>query len=775
MPLKFSTASSVEQICWDLRHSEFKRSKNRALINDLFNGAPPYTEQEVQDNNISTNVNDLSASVINASARRQVWNALITPNPLVTVSLDSGPSYKRMDWAQSITTRWNKAMMRSSQFMELRDGVGAQVILHGISPTLWEDQERWLQHEIGIEDVLIPANALRSLRNLPFLAIYRQYSANQLFDMTTGPNVDPAWNMPLVKSCLDWVDKQANAMLGQNWPAMWMPEKSAERWKSDSGCYATGAIPTIDCFDFLFYSDDGKDSGWKRRIVLDAWGQPGQNGQMPAATDRKFTHGKNEFLYNSEDRIYADKMSKFIHFQFGDASAVAPFRYHSVRSMGFLLYAVCHLQNRLKCRLSDACFESMLQYFRAENPTDAERAQAINLVDKGIIPSGVNFVGAQERWKIDQALITTQIEMNRQSMSDVSTAFSQNMEETQADETATLTMARVNSTAALVGSMLNRIYAYEIFRYEEIARRFCIPNSKDPDVLAFRLGCYHDNVPEEMLESERWNLTLTKVIGGGHKMMQVAIVDKLMATRPLHGPEAQAKILKLHDATVTDDWSLAEDLNPDQPHVSDSVHDSELAFGTLMQGSIVTPRPGLNPIEVIETILKLMAVKISQIHKSGDVGTPQDVIGLQNCAQYVGAFVQQLQQDPEMKQQVKQYGDFLGKAMNEVKAFAQRQQEAAQQAQQQNGHDPEASAKLEATKAQAEQKLQIASDTHALKTAQKRITFQEKTKQDAEKAQVKIATDLAEHQATLAKTGLEARHAQELHDKAKKDAGPKPE
>ena len=53
-----------------------------------------------------------------------------------------------------------------------------------------------------------------------------------------------------------------------------------------------------------------------------------------------------------------------MHVQFADGSVVPPFRWHSVRSLGYQLYALCHLLNWLRCRLSDAVFESMMWYFR---------------------------------------------------------------------------------------------------------------------------------------------------------------------------------------------------------------------------------------------------------------------------------------------------------------------------------------------------------------------------------------------------------------------------
>src|SRR5690349_6486385 len=77
------------------------------------------------------------------------------------------------------------------------------------------------------------------------------------------------------------------------------------------------------------------------------------------------------FLYSSGDRIYGDDLQQMASFQFADLSAVAPFRYHSVRSLGFLLYAPCHLQMRMRCKFSEAVFENLMMYFRVHNMDEA--------------------------------------------------------------------------------------------------------------------------------------------------------------------------------------------------------------------------------------------------------------------------------------------------------------------------------------------------------------------------------------------------------------------
>lgn len=757
--MNFKTAQAVEQVVWQLLLAEFPRANNRARINALFNGAPPYSADQMRDNKVATNYNDLSATNLDHSARRQISNALTSADPLVTVNLDYGPAHKRGEWGAKITKEWNKPMINSAKFLDLREGTGASVVLHGVGPATWEDKQLWHQSELGIEDVLVPSNTLRSLENLPFLTIFRQYSANQLYKMTKGPRVDPGWNMPIVDQALKWADQQARTLLGQNWPEYWMPEKFEERVKQDSGLFASDAVPTIDCYDFYFWNDDGKQSGWNRRIILDAWGQPGVGGvfSKPDSNSRRFDWSKGEFLYDSGKRIYTDKLDKIIHFQFGDASAVAPFRYHSIRSLGFLLYAVCHLQNRLNCRFTDSVFEALMQYFRINNPQDVDRLQKVDLIDKGFLPEGMQFVRPEERWQVNEQLVESLFAKLRQTMSDQSSSFTQEYDEEKGDnETATRTMAKVNSQASLVGSMINSMYARENFRYREIARRFCIPNSKDPDVRKFRVECLKAGVPEDALNHDRWDLQINRVMGGGNKMLEVSIAKELYATKAAHGPEAQIEIQRKFDAAITGDWKLAMSLNPEAPHVSDSIHDTEQTFGTFLAGGTVSPREGLNAIEVSQTMLRLIQGKVQQIMQTGGVGTPQEVQGLAGAIQYTQSFIQQLAQDKTQKALVKELNDALKNESNEVKGMAQRQQQAAQKAAQGNGGDPKDAAKVQATIITAQTKAALAAKSHAQKTAQRALQFEQKSRQDEQKHAMemqmegqKAAVELTKHRVKL--------------------------
>jgi hypothetical protein len=764
--MDFKTAAAVETVAWQLRLADWPRARNRARLNDLYNGFPPYTEEEQRQNRIATNVNFLEGTKLLHDGRRQLSTALTGGNQYFTVDLDYGPRWKRRQWSAKITQEINRRMRESRAYLDTLDSTCASNILHGIGASGWSDGQHWCPDPYGIEDVLVPSNTYVSLKNLPFFVLYRQYTGYELYKMTHGPNRDPAWNMPLVERAISWVDEQARTLNGTTWPEVWSPEKMQERIKQDGGLYASDAVPTVDALDLFFWSDEGKNSGWRRRIVLDAWGSPGvggvggipsspKMGQSADMPDRNFLGTRDEFLYNPGKRKYADKLDQIVHFQFADCSCVSPFRYHSVRSLGFLLYSVCHLQNRLRCKFNDATFESLLQYFRVSNPADAQRVTKIDLIDRGVIPDGIDFVKAQDRWTVPAALAESLLGLNRQTMADNAASFTQDFDfdKENTQETATRTMAKVNSTAALIGAMLNKIYNQQAFQYQEIARRFCIKNSVDPDVRKFRVNCLKAGIPEEALNAACWNVQPVRVIGSGNKMLQVAMADKLMAIRPTLDADSQKQVDRIYILANSDDPSLASQLVPESKPVSDSVHDAQAGLGTIMAGLPFSIEGGMNHSEYVEVWLHAMALLIQRIEMTGAMATPQELIGLQNLALHIGQQIQVIAQDKREKARVKKYSEDLAKLTNVVKGYAQRLQEQRQKGAAQS--DPKDAAKVQAMIIAAKTKAQLNAESHAQKTAQRQIQFEQQMKQENIRHGLGVHHDLREHAADLHKKAVE--------------------
>lgn len=745
--MNFSDPDKVYTLVEAMRVADQPRAFNRALIDDLFNGLPPFTESQRRDNNLDTNVNFLEGPNIAHSARRQLHNAFLKPGNYFNVDLDFGPPHLRINWSNVITKNINRTLKRSMPYMEALRSTFAQIVLHGVGPVFWENQNHWCPYSRGIEDVLVPSGTLVTMENLDHLAVFRNYTAAELYRKTHGDYVDPGWNVKMAEMIVNNLSKDYAQTT--NWNDWRFPEKLAQDIKENAGYYGSDAVPTVNCWDFYFLNDKGDE--WHRKIIIDS--------QNPSNSDGLSTlFGSKKFLYESK-KAYAPSLDRFMHVQFADSSSVAPFRWHSVRSLGYLLYAVCHLQNRLRCRFTDSVFESLLWYFHNVAEEDREKLLQVQLHHMGIIPQGVSFVPANERFQPNEALVQMGMSQNRQLMSENSAAFVQEVNDgTRKELTATETMARVHTANAMVGAMLNLAYVYQTSQYREICRRFC--EGDDPDCEDFRDRTQKDGVPKEAFDVEKWNVEPERVIGTGNKALEIAQADRLMAARNLYDPEAQRTILHIYTEANTDDPNLAETLVPMQPNKAPSTSENQasLAMGTLMLGLPVAPPRDISYIEYTDTLLKLTGVLVQQYEQGGGMVDRQTLKGLVNTATYIQSLIHHISGDENEKQRVKVYMDALGQIESMIKAFAQRLQEQESKMQM----DPETMAKIQQQNALVQSKIQRDTVVTQQKVQQSDAKFQQRLEQGEAKLQTALGEQAMRTRADL--TEQQLRTAADLQE-----------
>jgi hypothetical protein len=521
-------------------------------------------------------------------------------------------------------------------------------------------------------------------------------------------------------------------------------------------------------------NDSEGEYGWNRRIILDS----GQD------TGNKMGIQDNEFLYNPGSRKYADKLSEILHVQFGDASRVPPFLWHTVRSLGWLLYSICQLQNRLRCAFNEHVFESLMQYFTC-NPGDEEMVKKMDLTSHNALPNGIRFMPRNERWSVDQRLVESDMMLNQQTIASSAMSYTQDLPfDQQKDKTATQFVGEQNATNAMVAAMLNRAYDYEGERHREICRRFCIDNSRDPDVRAFRLDCLKAGIPIEALDANRWNVTPEKVIGMGNQQLAMQRVNMLMSQFNRHDPEAQREIMHEFDLVATGDAARADRLVPvTKDEITMGVHKAQDSVGSLMLGIEMHPVKGMNHIETVETLLAALGTMIINIEQAG--GNPQgagtqgmatraEIVGFQNLARYIGEHIQIIAQDPEEKARVAKYGKDLGVLMNTVKAYGQRLQEQMQAQSQdggQPGQDQEGAAKAQSLMLQTKAKVESQDMLAAGKEDRTHKKWQADQVRKAEAHQVEMANKLRQTEVEVAATDL--RTAAEIkRDNAKAENQP---
>jgi hypothetical protein len=637
---------------------EYIRGKNRAKVNNLFNGAPLLSDEDAKKMGLRINCNLGEAPIIGQHGRRQYSEAFTAPVRYFKVNLPDAPPEKRVDWETTITAKLNKILKESLHYFELQRSQWASVLLHGIAPKIWWNDYCWYPSYVALEDFRVPTDTKCSLENLTWFAIRCNYTEGELAKKVFGQYAQKGWNKKEISAILDRYHEKTSEQADYSWTTQ--PEKMAELVKQNAGFYASDAVPTIPLWHFYFLDDSNRAKPkWVLRVVPDI------KVQGPAPQD---------FLYNS-DKPVASKLSQIVHIQFGDLNNKAPFLYHSVRALGFLMMEPIFHSNLLQCRFLQHVHEHMNIWLRSVDPAGKAKAQKIEMFDRAFIPEGVSIVAQTERHQVNPQLVEMGLDLTKNLKQEASISYTQDSEAArQGEETATGVMARVNSVNALVSGLLTTAFNYQVFEYREICRRFCIKGSRDEEVREFQKAVKAAQIPPQWIDSSLWEVEPEKPIGNGNPTMAQAMASKLLEMRPMYDGTAQQEIL--HEATTifTGDPRKAQRWAPigGRTGVNDAQEHAELAFSTLMLGVPVRQKEGLSLIDQIETILGLTAGVIARIEKTGNMATPADTIGLRTAEQYTTTMIQQLAQDKAESPRAKQYADALGKLMNTVKGFEQR-------------------------------------------------------------------------------------------------------
>ena len=765
----YNDARQLDQICSDLVFADWKRGINRALISSLANGDPPDPEETEL-----TNFSSLQHTQLLHESRLTFNNGFFQQGQYITCYTDhpKAPAHKRDMWAKIVEKEANRPLIETVDYFAALRSKFALLVLHGIAPAIWRNSYEVIPDPLSVSDVLTPINTLVGFKNLPILVVRKSFTSGEFNDLVVAPKRDPGWNMPFVKRCMAWVDEQMKNGMDSRYNEFYNPEKWAEEKKQESGWYGADRAPTIDVFD-IYCKVEG---GWQRRIIIDSWSNSGPTSSQPnSKPERKNRRGIDEtkaddFLFTSRENVVATSWQEILSCQYADLSAVAPFMHNSVRSLGWLTYAQCHVANRLMCRIYDSGFEQLMQYFQVNSKDDVQRALKVELAHMGFIDPTIKMIPAAERWQPNSNFIELVVGMNQQNISEASRGWTQQMTpgNERTEKTKGQYMAELQQTTAMVGAALNQAYIYQKFEDREIFRRLLINPSKDPLARDFRQRCLRKGVPEYLLEdASSWNVEHEKMMGQGNQTLEMMVatqLHQLMQGDP-HGMNITGRNLVI---ALTHNPQMALELYPDQQaKVTNSTQEASHNAASLLQSVPVGRLPDRNSIEYIESMLKILGGRVQLGMKSGMVD-PKELQGMQAIAQDIGQEIKILSGNKDEVKKSKEYSGMLSKMMNQIKAFGQRLQ-AAQKKQQQAGQQQEGGAgvaegvgKLMAPIIMAKSKAQIKEAESKQKLSHKDAEFKQKQANEAIRVKANVAaTDLQ----TAASIRREhARHVMSLEE-----------
>lgn len=677
--------------------------RNRTLICRLFNGEAPSTDEERRAENLKTNVNWLEATRIASNATNQLNAAFFKGDRFFSVTLDKGEVRKRATYSASITKYINRELKRSSLYRASRESAHAQVVLHGPGPQVWRNRRCPIPDVAGLDDIIVPSGTLTSLENLDRFAIHREMTWHQLYDQTQGAYADPGWNTNYVTALLHKMFNTGVVPVYQG--NRWMyPEKLAEDIKEGAAQAASSSLPKVMAYDF-FYRNEDTDK-WNRRMILD-YGSiaPDDIGESdPLRTQQSF-------IYEKDD--YADEVGELVHWYFGNCSNVAPYRYYSVRSIGYLLYGPCRMQNMIRNRVADHLMQSLLTLFRNVSDDNREKLQMIDLQNYGVMPDGVSMVPANERHTADWNLILMSLNQNRQLMAESAQGF---LPDTIAGEDKVMTaqefIGRMNMSISLTSAVMSQLSNQSVGEYREICRRFCIKDNPDPMAKRFRENIKKDGVPMDMLDIDAWEVIPEHSSGGGNKAAELNITQATMQEIfPLADPDGQRLIARKRYLALTDNPDEAMLVFPDAPQPpSDDVQYAQVAYTVLMLGVPFAKKEGVNHVAYTGMLMQMMNVTLGQVQQAAE--QPQGlaiaadkIVGLFNVATHVQEEINIIGRVDSQVDKAKIMFKALTEMMTALQQVASKLMASEQQ--QQGGVSPETQAKIQERMLLAENQAQL--------------------------------------------------------------------
>lgn len=692
------------------------RGDNRGRILSAANCNPPLDDETAKKLGIKINVNWGELLELLCQARGQLTNAFLNNRSFFKVTLPKAPPEHQMDWGQQITEFINQPLQESDEWFEVHNSRWSSVVSYGPGLMFWPKKDHWCPQFCSLADVRIPTDTVRSFKNLDWVAWRINWTPAELLLEVFSDKVNNYWNKDAIKAILKNYKELNFTDASNNYDIETDPEKFIDLVKQNAGFYGSDAVPTIPLYNFYFKDGDR----WLMRVVPETGTVKGGEGE--------------KFLWES-DLVSWDSWHQILHCQHGDLSVDAPFKFHTERGLGYVLLDATFQTNMSRNRLLQHFNDQCNVWLKVSDNAEKARPQVQEFGDYKVLKQGISVVPQNERHQLVPAIIEMVFGQLKQLTSEGSASYTQQPDTgTKKEQTAFETRVKVEQVNAKMTSILSSAFRYEASAQREIARRFCLKDSTDPDIREFRAKCIEAGIPEQWLNVKLWRVEPVTPLGMGNPTLAQAEVQQLQQIAPSLSPQAQEEIKHESILVITKDWRKAQRWAPLNGPPADSDVKREMVgyFGTLMRGAKI-PLSSANLIDQIEALLPLYANEIAICTQMFKMADQREALGLTTVSEYIGRAIKQLSMDKTQVVKVKEYSEIKMRQDNLARGLIQRGEQAAKKAAQQNGDgkNAELAQQLQLKGAEGKQRIALKAAEGRQKLQQRNAEFQQDLQHDA--------------------------------------------
>lgn len=660
---------SARSIYLALKKADEGSSKNRALVDGMFNGTPPFNSNDLREVGQSdrTNLDFGEAAALKDQALAGYYDLTSSVDRLARVKTTFGTTEQAAEWNEIISEEFHNTLREWSEFEFNHQRLSDYFVSHGVGVAYFENESDWRYRVTGFNEFRLPRGTRASEAEIEVAVLDRDFRPDELYGFIRDPEVAASlgWDITTVHEALKRSCAQdSTASLG-DW------ERLELELKNNDILYGTAKGKVVKVVHMWVKEFTGRVT---HLIFL----------QEPLPSDSDT--GKETFLFRHENR-FDSPTSCFVTFTYGVGNGT----YHGIRGLGFRIYPHIQVLNRLRCGMVDG---ALLSSSLIVQPSDSSSRALDDLTltyygPYALFPPGLKIVDKAVP-NLQQNIVPVIQDMAAQ-MSNNTGAYQTNV--TNADQksrTAFEVRSQLQKEAVLTSSSINLFYRpwkrllSEVFK--RISRRDYASNEPGgKEALAFRTRCLKRGVPTEAIYRVT-QVEPVRAIGYGSPQMRMAAIDETMSIIGSFDEAGQNNLIRDRVAARFGAEAVDRYVPPTKADLRPPI-DYKIAVlenATMVEGNSIPVSPGEN--HFIHAGVHLQALDgLDEATAQGRNNPSEALLALQqllpHTAQHVGALSRDLVRKDQvalMRQRVQQIGASTKRLEDALVAQAQDQQNAQQ-------------------------------------------------------------------------------------------------
>ena len=716
---RLKDVASALSIYETLRRADESSAVNRARIQAVFDGRPPYSDAALRASGQASraNLNFGEAARLLDTAMSGYVDLISSVENLVTIETKNSSENDGMRVDTIISEELSRTLRGWPEFHSTFLRLCNEFITHGVGVTFFENETDFRFRTCGIGDMLLPRQTQSSEHSVEVAVSRRDYMVHELYNFIRNPEAAEAvgWNVEAVKKAIQAANSGAHHKTFTNW-------EDTQREIKNNDIYTGIRANSVPVLHFFVREFDGSVSHFMAADVVSAGGAKEES---------------REFLYKRVSR-YENPEQAFLFFTYGVGTNGT---LHSIRGLGHRIFNHVQTSNRLRCQMVDGAMLASSVMLQPDSQRALDELALQYYGPYAVLSPNIKLV-EKAMPNMTQTVMPALADMTQQL--NEATGFYASQNAAGGSYRSKLQVeADLEVATRLTSANLNLFYASFSRLVREIARRIVTGPKSDPAVRDFYERCMERGVPANIVKSVDHRKTrANKAIGSGNAAARSSALNELDQLLPMLDEQGKKNLVYDRIASrVGYEMAGRYAVQPEnaRPTVENKV--AELENVIIMSGTPVS----VQPTELHETHLTIHLPKIQELLEgisSGQIDPMQVLQSLQLLLQHVSQHEEVIVNDPTAEVIAGQAREVINNAGNVVQNF-QRKLEAEQR-------------KAQDTQAQPQ-------DPQAQQAAEQ---------QDAQLAQAKAQTEtmLLDLKKQKAQLDLEIKRAKFEQDTAIKDA-----